>query len=61
MIIDKEVYTEPEAQQLFEYLDTLEVEYHKQYKRFNQMVLRTMVIGLSILAKLTRTLVVMLL
>ena len=38
MIIDKEVYTEPEAQQLFEYLDTLEVEYHKQYKRFNQMV-----------------------
>jgi alkylated DNA repair dioxygenase AlkB len=38
MIIDKEVYTEPESQQLFEYLDTLEVEYHKQYKRFNQMV-----------------------
>ena len=38
MLIIKEVYTEAEGQRLFEYLDTLDVEYHKQYKRFNQVV-----------------------
>ena len=37
MLIEQ-AYTSTQAQELFEYLDTLEVEYHKPYKRFNQMV-----------------------
>ena len=36
MIIDKCAYTD--TSEIFNYLDNLEVEYHKQYKRFNKMV-----------------------
>jgi len=33
------VYADPEERnEIFEYLDGLEVEYHKQYKRFNKIV-----------------------
>jgi hypothetical protein len=33
------VYEDPaERTELFRFLDSLDVEYHKQYKRFNQIV-----------------------
>ena len=33
------VYADPEERnEIFEYLDGLEVEYHKEYKRFNKIV-----------------------
>ena len=38
MMIDKQIYTPEECADLFPFLDTLEVEYHKPYKRFNQIV-----------------------
>ena len=39
MLQDVCVYPGPEERkQIFDYLDTLEVEYHKQYKRFNKTV-----------------------
>ena len=36
MIVDKCAYTDTD--EIFNYLDNLDVEYHKQYKRFNKMV-----------------------
>ena len=38
MAIVKQIYGLEECGQIFDYLDTLEIEYHKPYKRFNQMV-----------------------
>ena len=38
MMIDKQIYTPEECADLFPFLDTLEIEYHKPYKRFNQIV-----------------------
>ena len=39
MLQDVCVYPDPEERkQIFEYLDGLEVEYHKEYKRFNKTV-----------------------
>ena len=38
MLVDKHIYTKDECVSLFSFLDSLEVEYHKPYKRFNQMV-----------------------
>ena len=37
-MIDKQIYTPEECADLFPFLDTLEIEYHKPYKRFNQIV-----------------------
>ena len=37
-MIDKQIYAPEECADLFPFLDTLEVEYHKPYKRFNQIV-----------------------
>ena len=37
-MIDKQIYTPEECADLFPFLDTLEVEYHKPYKRFKQIV-----------------------
>eukprot|EP01043_Picozoa_sp_COSAG02_P055393 COSAG02_NODE_6412_length_3588_cov_1.797650_6_plen_54_part_00 len=38
MLQDVCVYPDPEERKLiFDYLDTLEVEYHKEYKRFNKI------------------------
>ena len=37
-MINKQIYTLEECADLFPFLDTLEVEYHKPYKRFNQIV-----------------------
>ena len=36
MLVVKRVFSEAESQEIFNYLDSLEVEYHKPYKRFNQ-------------------------
>ena len=33
-----QVFTEEEANDIFDYLLTKDIEYHKPYKRFNQMV-----------------------
>ena len=38
MLVDKQIYTKDECMSLFSFLDSLEVEYHKPYKRFNQIV-----------------------
>eukprot|EP01048_Picozoa_sp_COSAG05_P000194 COSAG05_NODE_5_length_47078_cov_547.868814_20_plen_159_part_00 len=37
-MIDKQIYTPEQCPDIFNFLDTLEVEYHKPYKRFNQIV-----------------------
>ena len=37
-MIDKQIYTPEQCSDIFNFLDTLEVEYHKPYKRFNQIV-----------------------
>ena len=33
-----QIFTEEEAEEIFDYLLTKDIEYHKPYKRFNQMV-----------------------
>ena len=33
-----QIFTEAEAEEIFDYLLTKDIEYHKPYKRFNQMV-----------------------
>ena len=38
MLVVKRVFSESESQEIFNYLDSLEVEYHKPYKRFNKIV-----------------------
>ena len=37
-MIDKQIYNPEQCPNIFNFLDTLEVEYHKPYKRFNQIV-----------------------
>ncbi len=38
MEIVKQIFNQTECEEIYSYLDTLEVEYHKQYKRFGKIV-----------------------
>ena len=37
-MIDKQIYKHEQCPDIFNFLDTLEVEFHKPYKRFDQIV-----------------------